>query len=124
MSLVEDQDIDLAHLHESIEQCLVENLSRAHNGHVLRELVIPDSFVPEIGPHGPENMGYILIKVVSEDSRLLENEGHTVNLETVSICLRRCPKIEIPRKRPHGALSHLHDRSVRIAGCALGVVRQ
>lgn len=124
MSLVEDQEIDLADLEESIEQRLVEDLSRAHNDHVLRKLVIPDSLVPEIGPHGPEDMCHALIKVISKNRRLLKDESHAVNLDCVSIYLRRGPNMGVPRRMPHGALSHLHDGSVRTAGCASGGVRQ
>lgn len=39
MGLVEDQEVDLGDFHEAIEHSMVEDFSRAHNDHVLGELV-------------------------------------------------------------------------------------
>lgn len=84
MSLIEDQEVDLADLHKGIEQSLIEDFRRAHDDHILCELITPGLLIPEIRAHGTENMCHILIKVLSEHGRLLENEGHAINLRSVS----------------------------------------
>lgn len=65
MGLVKYQEVDLAHPDKSIEQGLVEDFRRAHNDHVLSELISPGHLVPEIRAHGAKNVCHVLIKVVS-----------------------------------------------------------
>lgn len=84
MSFVKDQEIDLTHLHEAIKQALVENFSSADNDHIFSKIVIPDCLVPEVRPHGSENVCHILVQVVLQYSRLLVHKSHAVRLLLVS----------------------------------------
>lgn len=84
MRLVENQEVDLAHLHKRIEESLVQNLCCAHDDHVLAELISPNLLIPEIRSHGTEDVCHVLIQIVTQDSRLLENKSNTVNLVLVS----------------------------------------
>lgn len=68
MSFVKDQEVDLAHLHEAIEQALFENISCADNDHILCKVVIPDRLVPEVWAHRTENVCHVLVQVILQYS--------------------------------------------------------
>jgi hypothetical protein len=84
VGFIEDQQINLAHLYESIEQSVVEDFSCTDNDHVSVQQVLPGLRVPEIWTHGAKYVCHILIKVISENSRLLEDKSHTIYLLLVS----------------------------------------
>jgi hypothetical protein len=85
VSFIEDQNIDLAHLNEAIEQALIEDLSCADDYHVFGKVIVPDLLVPEVWSHRTENVCHILVEIILQHRRLLKYKSYAVSLVLVSI---------------------------------------
>jgi hypothetical protein len=85
VGFIEDQNVDLTHFDESIEQALMDDLACADNYHAFGEVVIPDLLVPEIWSHRTEYVCHILVEIVLQHRRLLEHKSHAVSLVLVSV---------------------------------------
>lgn len=80
VGFIEDQNVDLTHFDETIEQALIENLARADNYHTFGEVIIPDLLIPEVWSHRAENVAHILVEIVLQHSRLLKHKSHALSL--------------------------------------------
>jgi hypothetical protein len=85
VGFIEDQNIDLTHFDETIEQALIENLARADNYHTFGEVIIPDLLIPEVWSHRAENVAHILVEIVLQHSRLLKHKSHALSLVFFSV---------------------------------------
>ena len=56
-----------------MHQAVIQDFGRAHNCHVLTEMFIPRSFVPEIRAHVAAKAVNLVIEIAFEDSKLLKD---------------------------------------------------
>lgn len=73
MSFIEYQKVDLLDRDECMHQAVIQDFGRAHNCHVLTEMFIPRSFVPEIRAHVAAKAVNLVIEIAFEDSKLLKD---------------------------------------------------
>jgi hypothetical protein len=85
VGFIKDQEVDFLYLHESIKKAFMKNVGCANYDHVFIKLIFPRLLVPVVYPHIAVEMTDILVNIVSQNSSLLENKCHAVNLFSFSI---------------------------------------
>ena len=80
VSFVEDKKTDLIKANESMQETLIEDLCCTHKDHVIAQMLIPYTLVPQICTHFATESIDLLIKIAFQNSILLKDQGYTVNL--------------------------------------------
>lgn len=83
--LIEYQEVDVTHAEKRVQKALMQNVRGTHDDHIFPEVLIPYIVIPKVYHHTAKQRYDGLIEVVLQDSKLLENKCHTIDLRDLSV---------------------------------------